>query len=360
LTDEHHQHHQHPDADAELARFLREVVVDSFGYSATAARVVTQDAILAEATAQAAGEPAVDRASRFDLASLTKPFVATLATLLDAQRRLPLDSAIGDVLPEAHPALARRTLDDLLRHRSGLLPWAPLYAASGRQARTVSELIRDPRWWGARRGTYSDLGYLVYGHAVGVALGSSLAELLSASGFAVAVQPGSAASVVPCRLDTGREVELAARIGITIPRLGAPPPGRAQDGNARTLGGLPGHAGLFADLATVTALGRAWADPVRPVLPSGRLRAPAAARVLSGGGPFARGWRRATVRGGAGRALGRSAFGHDGFTGGSLWIDPELGLVAVLLGHRRDEFLDLRPMRRRFHRLARRLAAEGR
>jgi len=346
------------DRDARLERFLREVAVARWGYTAAVARV-DADGVVARAAAWDRGEPSVDERSRFDLASLTKPFVATLAAELDAAGRLPLDREIGELIPAAHPGLARRTLDDLLRHRSGLLPWAPLYAGGGgvRSAqRAVAGVIAEPRWWGARRGTYSDLGYLVFGVAVRAALGRTVGELMASSGWGVSVQPGAAADVVRSRLDTGREVELAARLGIALEPLGPPRRGRAQDGNARTLGGVPGHAGLFADLDAVSALGRAWLTVLGGGSGAGGLDRDGAKRALAGAGSYARGWRRATRRGSAGPALSAAAFGHDGFTGGSLWIDPDRRCSMVLLGHRRDERLDLRPLRRGFHRLALRLA----
>jgi len=347
-----------------LEVFLRDVVIARYGYSAAAVRVEADGSVVAAAAARGRGEPPVGDASRFDLASLTKPFVATIAARLDAEGRFPLELAIGEVLPEAHPRLARRTLDDLLRHRSGLLPWAPLYApearGAGGSALTSDAPITDPRWWGARRGTYSDLGYVVFGAAVHAALGRTLAELTREAGMPISVQPGGQPDVVRCRLDTGREVELASRLGIAVEPLGPPSRGRAQDGNARTMGGLPGHAGLFADVRALTALGRAWLAPDRAGPLGDPLGGETVARALDGGGRYARGWRRATRRGSAGPALGRSAFGHDGFTGGSLWMDPERGLLVALLGHRRDEHLELGPLRRELHRLGRRLAGECR
>ena len=58
------------------------------------------------------------------------------------------------------------------------------------------------------------------------------------------------------------------------------------------------------------------------------------------------------IRGSAGRSLSPSSFGHTGFTGTSLWIDPETEAVMILLAHRRSPFSDLNVGRRRFHRLA--------
>jgi CubicO group peptidase (beta-lactamase class C family) len=80
----------------------------------------------------------------------------------------------------------------------------------------------------------------------------------------------------------------------------------------------------------------------------------AVAAALDGGGPFALGWWRRRYRGGGGPALSPGSFGHTGFAGGSLWIDPERSRVYVLLAHRVDPAGDMNRWRRRFHAAAER------
>ena len=106
-----------------VRRFLDELVSQGV-VSAAVALVGTSDEIEIE---EAVGEAPAGLATRFDWASLTKPAVATLALVLDAEGSLPLATRIGDVWPEAHVRLARRSLADLLRNRSGLAAWTPLY-----------------------------------------------------------------------------------------------------------------------------------------------------------------------------------------------------------------------------------------
>lgn len=299
----------------------------------------------------------IDR--RFDLASLTKPFVATLALALDQNDRLPLSTPIAEALPEAAAVCRPQgVLGDLLRHRSGLIPWLPFYALGRRPGRALLRAF-EPDHWRARVGTYSDLGYILWRLAAERCCGESLEEMLRNAVLSplaltgVETGPGSRPDVVRCRLDTLREVELAADLGYEIALRGAPKRGRPQDGNARFLGGLPGHAGLFGSARAVAALGCEWLAPTR-VLDPVTVR-----RALAGAGPYALGFARRRVRGAAGSALGPAAFGHTGFTGGSLWIDPDARLVAVLLGHRWHAGCNLAPVRRRFHRLAVTLARAG-
>jgi CubicO group peptidase (beta-lactamase class C family) len=294
--------------------------------------------------------------TRFDLASLTKPFTATLALRLDASGRLPLDLRIGEIWPRAHPELARRPLSALLRHRAGLGRWAPLYQLCG-DRKEVPELLLGGQLLGARAGTYSDLDFILWGLAAEEVLHISLAELLrmqvteplelSATG----PPPGEGVGVAECVMDTDVERRLAEGLGLEIDLLGSPQTGSVQDGNSRFVGSPAGHAGLFSTAPDLWYLASEWLQPGR------LLTARGVEGALSGRGRFALGWERRRLRGSAGEALSRSAFGHTGFTGGNLWVDPATGLIAVLLAHRRDPFSDLDQWRRKFHREAAKLAA---
>jgi serine-type D-Ala-D-Ala carboxypeptidase len=336
-------------------RAFLDTLISSGTADAAVALVGTAEEVLWEGVAGEArpGIPA-QIATRFDYASLTKPFVATLALLLDEDGTLPLGSRIGEVLPEAHPTLGRRPLSDLFRHRSGILGWTPLY----HRCRTLEEvrtLLLGGDLLGARAGTYSDLGYMLWALAVEKATGRPLAELVRSRVLAplglsgIEVMPGERPDLAESRMGTGKEVQLAARQGLRIPDLGAPPVGFPQDGNARFLarfgfgGGVFGHAGLFGGARELWRLGSEWLAPGRLLSPEGVKSA------LAGGGPFALGWWRRTIRGSAGRALSRASFGHTGFAGNSLWIDPEARRVFVLLSTRTDPSSDIHAWRRRFH-----------
>jgi CubicO group peptidase (beta-lactamase class C family) len=321
---------------------------------ASAAAALVGDARGALATAEV-GEARRAGAKRplFDLASLTKLWTASLALRLDQRGLLPLSVALGELWPRCDGRLAGRTLEDLLRHRAGFLPWAPLYRHCRRRS-SVAALLLGGRLLGARRGTYSDLDYVLWGLSAERALGQPLSELLRRQVIAplgLRAAPGRGTFWLPCRLGNDREVGLAAARGVRIGRLGPPDAGRVQDGNARFLGAPAGHAGLFATPEALLALAREW------LAPGALWPAAAAAAALAGPGRFALGWRRVTRRGSGGPALSAASYGHLGFTGGSLWIDPERGRILVLLAHRQAVDVDLAPARRRFH--ARALAARS-
>jgi len=286
----------------------------------------------------------------FDLASLTKTLSGTLALVLDQSGDLPLATSLGEIWSAVDDRLARTTVEDLLRHRAGLRRWMPLYAVCSSPQELAPRLL-DGQWVDATPPAYSDLDYLLWGLSVEHALGTTYAELLNQRVLTVlgssefSWSGGGEDRLVACCLPTGREVELAAAVGLQIDELPAPDRGRPQDGNCRFLGRPMGHAGMFGTASGLLALARAFLEP-------GSLLSTAAVdRALGGADRFATGWFRRSETA-AGRVLGERAFGHEGFTGGSLWVDPDGGLMAVLLAHRASLTVDLSEARVGFHRLA--------
>lgn len=293
--------------------------------------------------------------TRFDFASLTKPFTATLALVLDADGKLPLKARIREIWPESDPRLGRRTFDELLRHRSGLQGWAPLYHHRCRSREEVLGLLLGGSLLGARAETYSDLDYILWGMTAERVTGRPLEELirtrvLDPLGLStVEPSPGDRDDIARSSMDTGKEADLAAKQGLAIATLPPPPLGLPQDGNARYLLGVPdfgrlaGHAGLFGRAEDLRVLAAEWLAPGR-LLEPGRVAA-----ALTGGRTFALGWWRRTLRGSAGPALPSSSVGHTGFAGNSLWLDRERQRIYVLLATRIDPRCDMNRWRRRFH-----------
>lgn len=348
----------------EVGAFLDESVRSGIVSAVVALKGTAEEVEWERAAGEAREGVAAKETTRFDFASLTKPFVASLALALDAEGVLALGTRIGEVWPEAHRDLARRPLSDLLRYCSGLAGWTPLYHRC-QGCRSVEEAFEwiargghDGDLLGSRAGTYSDLGYMLWGAAAERRTGESLQDLLRSRILAplglagVDASPGESPDLAESRMGTGKEIELAAKQGLTVPDLGAPRLGWPQDGNARFLaglgggGGVWGHAGLFGGVRDLWRLGAEWLAPGRLLKPEG------VAAALGGGGPFALGWWRRTFRNSAGRALPPTAFGITGFAGNSLWIDPERRRVLVLLGSRVDPATDMNRWRRRFHTLA--------
>lgn len=301
--------------------------------------------------------------ARFDAASLSKPWIATLALALAAKGELGLDRAVRALFPAAGSWVGESTLEDLLRHRSGIAAWAPLAARLGKRLaddRELAELLLCESLWptsgraGFEPAVYSDLGYILWGLAAQKATGRNLADLLDlhvtgplglAPLGALAGHP-PAEGTVECRLDNWKEVDLAAAQGVKLSRQAPFLRGVAQDGNARALGRLAGHAGLFVTAEEMLALGREWLRPER------LLTRAAVDRALAGEAAYALGWARQSDDGSSGPAMAPEAFGHTGFTGGSLWIEPQRERIVLVLAHRLSSRIDMNPIRRELHRLA--------
>ncbi len=347
-----------------LARLVEDGVFTSVVASVGSAEGPVWEAEAGEAVP---GVPA-DPGTLFDYASLTKPFTATLALVLDAARELPLSTQVGALWAEAHPALADRTCEDLLRHRSGLAAWTPLYIRCSSPEEALALLVaggEEGDLLGAPPGTYSDLGFLLWAAMAERACRASLADLvrervLRPLGLSEVVPaPGGRSGLALSRMGTGQEVRLAAGQGRAIADLGPPAPGVPQDGNGRFLlargASLAPHSGLFGRARDLRALALEWLRPGRLLDPEAVRRAVMPAAAGSGAIGFHLGWWRPALLEGGGPALSPASFGHTGFAGGSLWVDPEGprgGSIYVLLGSRIDPGFDINACRRGFHTFA--------
>lgn len=309
------------------------------------------------------GAPQVTTNTLYDLASLTKPLATTtLALLLFRSSALGPETRVGEVLSETLGwPLGDRRVADLLTHSAGLPAWEPLYAlTSGDRARVIHALADLDLAASSRQVIYSCPGFITLGLVLERITGTGLADLFTDHiaatlehteylGFcpkASALIAGGA--VCPSvERDLLRERQLDPR---SIPPVSSRLP---DDGNARFLGGAAGNAGLFGTVSGVLDLARAYLTP-------GLLSADEIALATRNHTPDLEqargfGWQLASSPGcSAGSALHPAAFGHVGFTGTSLWIDPTRDLAMALLANRHHpghRCIDLHPLRRRFHRL---------
>ena len=325
-------------------------------------RVVAQGA--AGCTSLEVGSPAIGETTPFDLASLTKPLVtATLLVLLEQEGTLDLEAPLATVLGELRgSSLGARSLLSLANHTAGLPAWAPLCVRGGGLPGFLDRIAGLPAEGPPGRTLYSDLGYIVLGAVVERATGEGLAPLfaeriarplgLARTGFAVAGRLYRDAAAT--EVGNTYERALAGEAGRTFPWRERIPPGEVHDANAHALGGVAGHAGLFGTAAEVGRLASA-------LLAGGALPLDdrARARILCVAPPSdgrTVGLVVASRSGAARGILPDRAPGHTGFTGTSLWLDPDTRSCFVLLTNRvhpRVSPVDFQPLRRAFHRLAR-------
>jgi CubicO group peptidase (beta-lactamase class C family) len=269
--------------------------------------------------------------SLFDLASLTKVVASTAAAMaLVDDGLLDLDRPVQSYLPEfVGPDKERVTVRHLLEHRSGLRAFLPLNEratdAAAARALVLSEPLQYPP---GSRVVYSDLNAMLLGWISEAAAGEPLDTFAHRRVFAPA---GMAETRYrPARALRPRIVPVGLWRGHAIA-------GEVHDQNAARLGGVSGHAGLYStgsDLARYAQLllnGGVTADSVR-VFSSGVVRH----FTRRGPGNRALGWemRDPDDDASTGALLSLAAFGHGGFTGTSIWIDPELDLFVIVLTNR--------------------------
>lgn len=298
-------------------------------------------------------------ATLFDLASLTKLFTTSAFLSFISQQGIGLDAPLVNVLPEFGALTPRQsesgqsvdpaqiTFRHLLTHTSGLPAWQNVYQAAGAvpippdQPDTISRQVR----WQQALATlfetpfaappdgvvrYSDVGLML--------LGETVARLHGGGDLQVALQ-----SIID-RIDASVLCFNPLR-DHQIPRSQIAPTeydagwrgrrvwGEVHDENACGVGGVAGHAGLFGTARAVATFGAVWLDSQSPFGITPELRQTAITQQVESDGTrrglgFAL---KAAVDSMAGDYMSMNAFGHSGFTGTSLWIDPDARLVIAAL-----------------------------
>lgn len=276
----------------------------------------------------------------YDLASLTKVIATTTAIMVLVDRRaVVLDSPVVAYVREFNgPGTARITVRQLLTHTSGLR--ADLSIDSIRGAPDAATLLRGvfretPRVPPGTRVVYSDVNAVLLGEVIRNAAGVPLDTF-------VAREIAAPLALGQTRFRPPRDA--LARTAPTGVWRGHAIAGVVNDPTGWKLGGVAGNAGLFSSAKDVAAFARfilrdGRAPNGRQVVRPETIRAFTARQVYFGGDTEGRalGWQTLptgeTVSS-AGRRFGPRSFGHTGWTGTSVWIDPDRGLFVVLLTNR--------------------------
>jgi len=268
----------------------------------------------------------------FDLASLTKPVAtATSVMILMERGSLRLEDRVAKHIPEfGQNGKEDVTVFQLLTHQGGIVPDNPLADyADGPEKAWQRIFALKPRVPPGSKFLYSDVGYLVLGELVRRVSGKNVHEFSRDNIFR------------PLGMDeTGYlpEENLRRRAAPTEKRAGAWIQGEVHDPRAYMLGGIAGHAGVFStaeDLAVYAQmmLNGGQIDGVR-ILKQETVAAMTRPYQVSGG---VRGlaWDIQTgYSSNRGRSFSSRAFGHGGFTGTVIWMDPELELLVIFLSSR--------------------------
>ena len=343
--------HRSPLPSPALATLLHEAVVGAGVARAAAAGFAVWTGGRWEVEVGACGKTdrgAASVATIFDLASVSKPFVAVAFARLVERGTLAANALLGDLLPEVSGTwAAKASLEALLSHRAGLASHVRLFAPlEGRRPIRRLEALRhaadSPRDEARAAGAgaafppvYSDLGYFLAGTALARAAGVELDQLVMAEvSEPLGLGAGSARQWLAAQRD------FSARVAPTevVPFRGGQIRGVVHDENAWALAGhgLAGQAGLFGTVEDVLGFGVALLDGL-----AGRRSDWLTARTIEGLlverplGTLRLGFDgKASANSSAGPSASAHTFGHLGFTGTSLWCDPAADAVSVLLTNR--------------------------
>jgi len=265
----------------------------------------------------------------YDLASLTKVIgLTTAAMMLVDQGKLDLDAPVQRYVPAFQGANKDRvTIRHLLTHSSGMPAWRPLYAEAKTREEALAlvdttALLKQP----GDTFVYSDLGAITLTQAVEAITGQRLNDFLDArlfgplgmtsTGF---LPPQSWRDrIAPTENDTVFRHRLLR--------------GEVHDENAGRLGGVSGHAGLFSTAPDLAVFAE-WLLRLRRI-DSLHVRDFSHRQGIPAGSSRALGWDTPSELSSAGTKMGPNAFGHTGFTGTSIWFDPDRNLFIILLTNR--------------------------
>ena len=276
------------------------------------------------------GGAAVTNDTRYDLASLTK-VVATLPSILRlvSDEALSLEDKVGKFFSNAgwfqNPSLAEVTVQQLLTHTSGLPAWKPLFATVSERRTAVANVLQTNLEHAPKAFVYSDLGFILLGAILERVSGlrqdafvqKFVFEPLSMKDTCYGpIPPANVAATEDCGW-RGQVLE-----------------GVVHDENAFVMDHVAGHAGLFGAAFDLARYAQAWLTWDIRLGDEAVLREAVKEKVRDGQVRRGLGWQLKGEGSSAGDLASDAAFGHTGFTGTSLWLDPDQGWFAVLLTNR--------------------------
>ena len=276
----------------------------------------------------------VGRATLYDLASLTKVIVTTncVMKLLD-EGKIHLDSTVANYIPEfAQNGKESVTVRNLLLHNSGLPAYRRFYLTCRTPQQVVDSTCATPLEFQPGDSTlYSDLGMIILGKVIERVTGQTLGRYASEQFFQPLGMWNTMYNppleiidrIAPTEIDT-----LWRKIRVR---------GKVHDENAAALGGISGHAGLFSTAGDLAIL-------MQMILDGGtyggrRYLSESTVKMFTSpqkGSSRLSGWDRKSKRGytSAGMLFSDESFGHTGFTGTSIWVDPNRNLFVIFLTNR--------------------------
>ena len=281
--------------------------------------------------------PEVTTATLFDLASLTKVVATTaMAMILYERGLLDLEAPVTAIVPEFanpldndDPRRREVTVRMLLAHSSGLPAYEKLFLLAQTREQLLQAAFTAPLTDApGARAEYSDIGFIILGVVLERLADESLdafcqREIFGPLGMTQTTFKPTAAlkDAIPPTAD-----DRTFRHRIIQ--------GEVQDENASVLGGVAGHAGLFSTAEDLAILAHAMLNGGHPILRSSTVEFFSRRESSPDGTSRALGWDTPSAPSQSGKHFSSRSFGHLGYTGTSLWIDPERQLSIALLTNR--------------------------
>lgn len=264
----------------------------------------------------------------FDIGSVTKAFVTTtgLARAVDG-RLCALNDPLGKFLEIPGP-LAQATLRSLLAHSSGLRGWVPFFrelTATDSRDKWLKKIAQQLDT-ATPKPTYSDLGFMLLGWALEKIFSTPLSEVLRSQVLDPLKIDGAAYGPIDPKRGVAATEWCLWRRRLLI--------GEVFDENCASLGGVAGHAGIFATASMLAPWASAWLTSVDRGTPW-LSRDTAREFTTAVSGTWALGWDTPSVQGSsAGAQWSRQGFGHLGYPGASVWVDPVRKGFVIFLSNR--------------------------
>jgi serine-type D-Ala-D-Ala carboxypeptidase len=297
----------------------------------------------------ASPQPAPD--TLFDLASVTKVIATTTMAMILYQRGLldlemPVIAVVGEFAGE-DPRRDEVTLRMLLAHSSGLPAYEKLFLSAHTREELLeavysTPLVNDP----ASHVEYSDIGFIILGTALDRLADESLDHFCQREIFGPLGMTHTTFNPAP---ELRSSIPPTADDQIFRHRIIQ---GEVHDENASVLSGVAPHAGIFATARDVATFAHGMLQGGHPILRPETLALFTKREASPTGTSRALGWDTPSARSQSGRYFSADSYGHLGYTGTSLWIDPKRGLSITLLTNRTwpdDKNQAIRQMRPRFH-----------
>lgn len=281
----------------------------------------------------------------YDLASLTKVVATATAAMILADRALlDIDRPVAAHLPDFVPPFAlasgplwnareQVTVRHLLAHTSGLPAYEKFFLRARKKSHVIEEALALPlEEPPGRKTVYSDVGFILLGEILEQVAREPLDAFCRREVFEPLGMQSTCFNPSPelqLRIAPTEQDDLFRKRLIW---------GEVQDENAWVMGGVAGHAGLFGTAADLAAFCQMMLEEGKAggkqLIQSGTIREFTRAWPAQDGPPRGLGWDKPSEPSSSGRYFSPASYGHLGYTGTSIWIDPEKQLFVILLTNR--------------------------